>query len=182
MTLLRPLTIMIKILATLLLALISLTGCSTESSSPPAETAPTPTTEIYLPNDAKFADNAENFFDLVEVPGGHADPESLLRLLLSQKGDDHKAPLSAPFTPQSVRSASSLKPAHPLLGYLESVSVTNGIARLRFKGDSMAYLNSAISMQHVIKGAMVKTLTHHYPKIKKVEYVIDGELVTDWDA
>jgi hypothetical protein len=46
----------------------------------------------------------------------------------------------------------------------------------------MLYLNSAISLQDFIKGALEETIKLHAPDCKTVQYEIDGKLVEEWDA
>jgi spore germination protein GerM len=69
----------------------------------------------------------------------------------------------------------------PLGNYYLGVSITNGTAVVNFKPEAMRYLNSPACIQGLVKTTIEKTLKQ-FPTVKKVEYAIDGEVVTEWDA
>ncbi|MDR3159313.1 MAG: hypothetical protein LBU11_10005 [Zoogloeaceae bacterium] len=46
----------------------------------------------------------------------------------------------------------------------------------------MRYLNNTIAFQIVVKRAMEATIKRNFPKIKRIDYEIDGKIVEDWDA
>jgi hypothetical protein len=70
----------------------------------------------------------------------------------------------------------------PLYQSFRGLRKKGGTVTLRFSGEAMYYLNSAISMQDLIKGALERTIKLHATDCKKVEYEIDGEVVEEWDA
>jgi len=46
----------------------------------------------------------------------------------------------------------------------------------------MLYLDTAITLAESIQGALEKTIKLHAPDCKTVEYEVDGQVVTEWDA
>jgi spore germination protein GerM len=61
------------------------------------------------------------------------------------------------------------------------VTVNNGVAVVNFKEAGLRYLSSPACMQASIKSSIENTLKQ-FSTIKKVEYAINGEIYTEWDA
>ena len=68
-----------------------------------------------------------------------------------------------------------------LLSSYKGISIAYGVATVKFDAAAMAYLNGAACMQMSVKAPMERTLLQ-FPSIKKVQYSVDGEIVTEWDA
>lgn len=73
------------------------------------------------------------------------------------------------------------KDSKDLIDYYQGVSIENGIATVKFSQGAMAYLNAAICMQQIIKAPIEQTLLQ-FPTVSKVQYSVDGKIITDWDA
>ncbi len=72
-------------------------------------------------------------------------------------------------------------PLEPLLSYYRGVTVVNGIATVKFTGGAMAYLNNTSCMQEAVKTPIFDTLMQ-FPSIKSIQFSVDGEIITEWDA
>ena len=68
-----------------------------------------------------------------------------------------------------------------LLSYYHGITIVNGVATLKFSGEAMAYLNNTACTQEAVKGSIGDTLLQ-FPSIKKIQYSIDGKVITDWDG
>lgn len=71
------------------------------------------------------------------------------------------------------------KPA--LSSYYQWVTITNGVASIKFSGAALKYLNSPACEQMSYKWPIEDTLTQ-YPTVTSVQYIIDGEVFDAWDA
>lgn len=73
------------------------------------------------------------------------------------------------------------EPLEPLLSYYRGVTVVNGMATVKFTGGAMAYLNNTACMQAAVKAPIFDTLMQ-FPSVKNVQFSVDGEIITEWDA
>jgi hypothetical protein len=69
----------------------------------------------------------------------------------------------------------------PLLDYFTGVTIQNGTATLAFDGGALEYLNNAACAQIAVKSPMERTLLE-FPDVERIEYEIDGQIFTEWDA
>lgn len=69
----------------------------------------------------------------------------------------------------------------PLVDYFSGVTIQNGTAILAFDGGALEYLNNAACAQIAVKSPMERTLLE-FPDVQRIEYEIDGEIFTEWDA
>ena len=69
----------------------------------------------------------------------------------------------------------------PLGAYLIGVSIKRGTAIVNFRPAAECYLQSAISMMNRVMNPIEKTLMQ-FKSIKKVEYALNGKVITEWDA
>ncbi|MDO8510057.1 MAG: GerMN domain-containing protein [bacterium] len=65
--------------------------------------------------------------------------------------------------------------------YYRGVSIENGTAIVDFSETALGYLNSPACMQQAVKGPIIDTLKQ-FTTIDEVEFSIDGEIYTEWDA
>jgi hypothetical protein len=65
--------------------------------------------------------------------------------------------------------------------YFERAEIAGRVARLHFRKQAMKYLNAAACAQIAVKTSIEKTLRAAF-SVDSVEYFIDGQLVTEWDA
>lgn len=111
--------------------------------------------------------------DLIEA-------DTVLRLLLggvtneeSERGLTSWAFESMHWYPEGTKS---------LAAYYRGMDVSeNGMATLHFTSEAMAYLNASACIQEAIKLPIYHTL-RALPSIAKIQFAIDGEVVTEWDA
>jgi hypothetical protein len=61
------------------------------------------------------------------------------------------------------------------------VKIENGVAIVNFKREALQYLNGPACLQTSFKAPIAATL-QQFPTIQQVEYAIDGQLFTEWDA
>jgi spore germination protein GerM len=69
----------------------------------------------------------------------------------------------------------------PILTYYRGISVKDGIATVDFSAEALVYLNAAACIQAAVKAPIEWSLLE-FPEITRVEYSIDGEVFTEWDA
>jgi len=70
----------------------------------------------------------------------------------------------------------------PLIRTYQKIEVKNNIAYVYFDSRALEYLNAPAAEQLVTKESIEKTLQSFNKQIEKIEYVIDGEVYTEWDA
>jgi hypothetical protein len=138
-------------------------------------------TRIMLPDPQRFADGARNFFVETTMPGDFKSLDAIVLALLTLSPQAPNKSVTSPFFPETIASVSVDK-KEPLYRSFRGVRKKGKTVTLRFSGDAMLYLNSAISLQEVIKGALEETIKLHAPDCKTVQYEIDGKVVEDWDA
>ena len=68
-----------------------------------------------------------------------------------------------------------------LLEHYLGMAIEGGTATLRFGGGAMRHLNSAACMQQATKVPIERTLLQ-FDDIERVEYEVDGLVITEWDA
>lgn len=70
----------------------------------------------------------------------------------------------------------------PLVDSFLGVRLTpSGVAVLEFSGPAMSYLNQAACAQESVKSALRRTATQ-FEGVLDIAFVVDGKLVTEWDA
>jgi hypothetical protein len=105
--------------------------------------------------------------------------DAVLRLLFQGvTAEEKKAGLSDSFAglmdPQS-------QPVEPLLNYYQGVSITDGVATVKFTRPALKYLNGPACLQGTVKAPIEDTLLQ-FPTIKSVQYSIGGKIFDQWDA
>ena len=138
-------------------------------------------TRIKLPSSEKFNDGEKNFFVETTIPGDFKALDTIVLALLTLSPQASNKSLGTPFFPESVGKVAMEKKG-PLYQYFRGLRKKGKTVTLRFSGDAMLYLDSAISMQDFIKGAMEETIKLHAPDSKEFQYEVDGQIVEDWDA
>ena len=138
-------------------------------------------TKIMLPDWKKFGDGEKNFFVQTTMPGDFESLDSIVLALLTLSPQAPNKNLTSPFFPDTIASVSAEK-KEPLYYSFRGLRKKGKTVILRFSGDAMTYLNSTISLQDLIKGALEETIKLHAPGCKSVEYEVDGQIVEDWDA
>ncbi len=97
--------------------------------------------------------------------------------------------LFAPLT-RAERDRGLISPHHGHVGAPDApglgecfvgVTIDDGVATVAFTGASMEYLNQAACAQTAVKSSIERTL-HQLPEVERVEYVVDGHVVVEWDA
>lgn len=138
-------------------------------------------TKIMLPDSKKFADGEKNFFVQTTMPGDFQSLDSIVLALLTLSPQAPNKNLTSPFFPDTLASVSAEK-KEPLYYSFRGLRKKGKTVILRFTGNAMTYLNSTISLQDFIKGALEETIKLHAPGCKTVQYEVDGQIVEDWDA
>lgn len=137
-------------------------------------------TKIMLPDPKKFADNEKNIFVQTTMPGDFKSLDAVVLALMTLSPQAANKDLTSPFFPETTAGGAETK--EPLYRSFRGLRKKGKTVTLRFSGDAMNYLNSAISMQESIKGALEETIKLHAPDCKTVQYEVDGAVVEDWDA
>lgn len=138
-------------------------------------------TKIMLPDPKKFADGEKKFFVQTTMPGEFKSLDAVVLALMTLSPQAPNKSLTAPFFPDTISSMSGEKKEPLYLSY-RGLRKKGKTVTLRFTDDAMVYLNSAISLQDIIKGALEETIKLHAPDCKTIEYEVDGKVVEDWDA
>jgi len=138
-------------------------------------------TRIMLPDWKKFGDGEKNFIVQTTMPGDFKSLDAVVLALMTLSPQALNRNLTAPFFPETIASMSG-ENKQPLYLSFRGLSKKGKTVTLRFTGDAMIYLNSTISLQDVIKGALEETIKLHAPDCKTVQYEVDGTVVEDWDA
>ena len=90
---------------------------------------------------------------------------------------EQSAGLATAFTPNANTGE-----ATQMLGeYYLGVSIKNETAIVNFSRLALGYLNSPACLQVAVKAPIIDTLKQ-FSTVKKVEFAIDGEIYTEWDA
>jgi hypothetical protein len=129
-------------------------------------------TKIMLPDFKRFADGEKKFIVETTMPGDFKSLDAIVFALLTLSPQAANKSVTAPFFDKK----------EPLYQSFRGLRKKGKTVTLRFTGDSMEYLNSAISLQDAIKGALEETIKLHAPDCKTVEYEVDGQVVDEWDA
>jgi|SRR5438045_3367246 len=129
-------------------------------------------TRIMLPDFKRFADGEKKFIVETTMPGDFKSLDAVVFALLTLSPQAANKNVTAPFFDKK----------EPLYRSFRGLRKKGKTVTLRFTGDSMEYLNSAISLQDAIKGALEETIKLHAPDCKNVQYEVDGEVVQEWDA
>lgn len=69
----------------------------------------------------------------------------------------------------------------PLGAYLIGITIKKGVATVNFRPEAECYLQSAISQMNRVMDPIEKTLLQ-FKTIKKVQYALNGKVITEWDA
>jgi len=139
-------------------------------------------TKVMLPDSGKFTRNEPDIFVQTTIPGDFKTIEGIMTALFLLVDQAKDTSLSNPFTPNSISDPSQRKGAKHLGAYYRGVRRLKNTVIISFSEEAMLYLNNTVSIQHVVKGTMERTLKLHFPDITEIQYEIDGKIITDWDA
>lgn len=129
-------------------------------------------TKIILPDFKKIADGEKDYFVETTMPGDFKSLDAIVLAFLTISPQAANKSLTAPFFDKK----------EPLYLSFRGLRKKGKTVTLRFTGDSMVYLNAAITLAEAIQGALERTIKLHAPHCKTVEYEVDGQVVTEWDA
>jgi hypothetical protein len=139
-------------------------------------------TKVMLPDGERFANNEKEFLVKTTIPGTFTTPEGITAALLTLADQAADKKVSTPFTPKMIASTSGGEGARDLSAYFRGAKLSGKTLTLSFSGEAMRYLNSTISIQEFVKGSLEGTLRLHFPKVKEIQYEVDGKIVKEWDA
>ncbi len=137
---------------------------------------------VMLPSDQRFIDNEKVIHVETSIPGDFQTLEGVLWALFTLSDQAKDSSLDNPFLPSSIKSTTGFEGAKPLAEYFRGATLKRKKASLRFSGDAMRYLNSTVSIQEYVKGSIEMTIKKNFRSVKEIEYIVDGEVITDWDA
>lgn len=105
--------------------------------------------------------------------------DAALRLLFQGvTPDEKKLGLTSSF---AGLTDSESKPVEPLLNYYKGITITNGVATVKFSNPALTYLNNTACIQATVKAPIEDTLLQ-FPSVKSIQYSIDGKIFDQWDA
>ena len=128
-------------------------------------------TKIILPDFKKVADGEKDYLKETTMPGDFKSLDAIFLAFLTLSPQAADKNLTAPFFDKK----------QPLYLSYRGLRKKGKTVTLCFTGDSMEYLNSAITLALAITGSLEGTIKLHAPDCKKVEYEVDGEIVKEWD-
>jgi spore germination protein GerM len=111
--------------------------------------------------------------------------DAALRELLKGVGEKEKSMgLISTYEPKDIvtgRDECQTDKMKGLGAYLIGVTIRKGVAIVNFKPEAECYLQTAITAGEYVTKPIEATLKQ-FKSIKKVEYAINGKVITDWDA
>jgi hypothetical protein len=144
-------------------------------------TAPVSTVTLHFTDDAGIAEDCSATRGVERLLGtAAAEPletrlDAALQLLFAGVSDDERSVgLSDPY------GLLFMEP-EPLPAYYRGVTVSAGVAVVDFAPPGLTYLNSEACRQAVLKMPIVRTLLG-FDGVDRVEFSIEGEIVTEFDA
>lgn len=127
--------------------------------------------ELYFPDDPNLLDPFTNPTTRRVIAGDQVADQTLRHLF--------EGPTPYEIENDGYFSVFNTK-AVTLLEAYQKIEIRDTTAYLYFDSRSLAYLNAPAAEQGTIKMAILKTLEQF--GVGEVEYVIDGEIFTEWDA
>ncbi|HEX2878588.1 MAG TPA: GerMN domain-containing protein, partial [Polyangiaceae bacterium] len=105
--------------------------------------------------------------------------DAALRLLFQGvTPDERKAGLTSSF---AGLTDSASNPVEPLSSYYQGVTISNGVATVKFTNAALTYLNNTACIQATVKAPIEQTLLQ-FPTVQRIQYAIDGQIFDQWDA
>lgn len=149
-----------------------------------AQTAKTMKIKLFFPKDDT---NGEIELVAVErnVKKSSAVADAALRELLKGVNEDEKKlGLMSTYEVKDIvngREECVSDKTKPLAAYFIGIKIKKGIAIVNFRPEAECYLQTAITAaDYVMKP--IETTLKQFPSIKGVDYAINGEVITEWDA
>jgi hypothetical protein len=128
-------------------------------------------TKIVLPDFKEVADGEKDYLKETTMPGDFKSLDAIFLAFLTLSPQAADKNLTAPFFDKK----------QPLYLSYRGLRKKGKTVTLCFTGDSMEYLNAAITLGMAIQGSLEGTIKLHAPDCKKVEYEVDGDVVKEWD-
>jgi hypothetical protein len=128
-------------------------------------------TKIILPDFKRVADGEKDYLKETTMPGDFKSLDAIFLAFLTLSPQAADKNLTAPFFDKK----------QPLYLSYRGLRKKGKTVTLCFTGESMVYLNAAITLGEAIQGALERTIKLHAPDCKKVEYEVDGDVVKEWD-
>ncbi len=149
-----------------------------------AQTGGTMKIKIYLPKD-----DPDGNVNLVAVErtvkrSSRVADAAVRELLKGANDAERKKGLTSVYEVKDIitgRGECQSAKMKPLGAYLIGVSIRRGTAIVNFRPEAECYLQSAITMMNFVMEPIDATLKQ-FPSIKKIEYALDGKVITEWDA
>ena len=139
-------------------------------------------TTVMLPSEQRFIDNEKDIHVETTIPGDFDSLDSILWALFTLSDQAKDSSLSNPFLPSSIKSTSGFQGAEPLAAYFRGANLKRRKASVHFSGEAMRYLNNTVSIQSFVKGSIEGTIQKNFRSVKEIKYIVDGKVITDWDA
>lgn len=159
----------------MVLAATLLVSCTNGGSLPGADSGGSDQTQtitlyFYSEEDLETASGVPSVTVTRTVNAADATPDHALRLLFQ-----------GPTQEEQSRGARSFENLSDLRSSYLGITMDDGTAIIDFERNALPWLNGAAAMQGMIKTPMEETLMQ-FPGVTDVQYAIDGEIFTEWDA
>ena len=149
-----------------------------------AQTGATMKIKIYLPKDDP---NAEIELVAIErtVKRTSRTADAAVRELLKGAGEsERKMGLTSVYEVKDLITGRDECAPHkmkPLAAYFIGVTIKRGTAIVNFRPEAECYLQSTITMMSFVMNPIDATLKQ-FKSVKNVEYALNGQVITEWDA
>lgn len=149
-----------------------------------AQTAKTMEISLFFPKD-----NSEGVVELVKVErtvtkSSRIADTAIRELLKGVNNVEKKKGLMSTYEVKDIvtgREECTDGKMKPLAAYFIGIRIKKGIAIVNFRPEAGCYLDTAITAADFVMKPIEETLKQ-FPSIKRVEYAINGKVITDWDA
>lgn len=140
--------------------------------------------KLYFPKDDPDADNELVAVERSIKKTSRVADAVVRELLKGVNEEERKKGLTSAYNTSDIvtgRGECANDKMKPLGTYLIGVSIKKGTAIVNFKPEAECYLQSAAFMMSRVMNPIDATLKQ-FKSIKKVEYALNGKIITDWDA
>lgn len=163
---------------------VFLIGFGNSAHAQAQKTAGTMKIKLYFPKDDPDAN-----INLVAVERTvkrtNRVAETVVRELLKGVNEnERKMGLTSAYAVENLitgRDECAREKMKPLAAYFLGVSIKRGTAIVNFRPAAECYLQSTVTMMNFVMDPIDATLKQ-FPTIKRVEYALDGKIITEWDA
>ncbi|HEY8561001.1 MAG TPA: GerMN domain-containing protein [Pyrinomonadaceae bacterium] len=149
-----------------------------------AQTGATMKIRLYFPKADPDADNELIAVERTIRRTNRAADAAVRELLKGVNETERQKGLASAYAVDSIvtgRTECAREKMKPLAAYFLGVSIKKGTAIVNFRAEAECYLQSAAFQMARVMNPIDATLKQ-FPSVKRVEYALDGKIITEWDA